>query len=588
MNSLPLLPTTTTTAQNSGRKRRSKETEAAGSEKRRSVSITNNDGEDNEQLARIRARNLEAQRTFQQKKAAKMTALENEVAALRAIVARTELPATVNNSPATVNSATAILAASNDSDALRRQIVVLGAENALLRATGVAVDLSSAKISTSNLPNQSNHHLSASSGLNSECSTCALEKLKSLVIMGLVKSLEAKITALQFENQTLRLASSSSFDFASSMFDSSVPIQNFQNNNTVTNSTTASVTTGVTIPPFSDIDGLSSFENLPSLANVISQQKHSVNLINSDGSEWQQNEHANEWRQSEEQNSQWHPQSSANDWHKIVSAQQQQLYPSSTTNNPLQQHHAISQNNPHNPSQTPTAFSANSPSSVSTPASQSAFSQPQQQQQQFLSATQLYGPPEVEFCRIAMKSIPSLTNCRYVDDLFNVFVLQSACTDRAKIQIYGLKCMSLRGRILDSCTLMDRQKVLELILFRNSMFDAEHIETGRTSAQVTQIPDEAKRYRDTLTAIKSLNADPVALALIDELCILNWSPNVKGRGKEKLMKIFAIGKRLEKTCGSVEDRTRYQLATEMFREGNKKRMDELYAEVDAEELPYLV
>ncbi|KAI9349554.1 hypothetical protein BDR26DRAFT_852344 [Obelidium mucronatum] len=80
------------------------------------------------------------------------------------------------------------------------------------------------------------------------------------------------------------------------------------------------------------------------------------------------------------------------------------------------------------------------------------------------SANDLYGQPEVDFVRIALKSLPSLKESKYVDLLMDLFLLQCEATDKKWMVKSMLKMMNLRHKLLDSCNVMDRQKVLELLV----------------------------------------------------------------------------------------------------------------------------
>ncbi|KAJ3066546.1 hypothetical protein HDU99_003820, partial [Rhizoclosmatium hyalinum] len=434
-----------------------------------------------------RQANLEAQRAFQAKKKEYVAQLEQEVASLREIVA--------GHASSSSSSAKPILNPtafdSNDIDQLRKLVVVLSAENALMRQSSVLVDFHPKNLTPVSAAAKGKQ-ATASDG--NECEKCAAEKIRSYVSLGLVKSLESKIAELQNELQGYRMASQYQQGVSNSNGD------------------------------MFGLDGLFGFAS--SQLDVAALLNQTTPLFPPSNTPRFDN-----------------PSPNGGNWFDLVE-------PSHTTNSSSPQ--------PNHPTISP----------------KQAINKPS-----FQSATDLYGPPECEFARIALKSIPSLANCRHVDELFDAFILQSNSRDKELIKKYGLKTMGLRGKILDACSVMDRQKVIELIviflernknhvLYRNSMFEeAAKSSNGASSSSTANggsasnntmkvdIPQESKRFRNALVSIPSLSTME-ASALVDELCHAIWSRNVRGQGKEKLLKIFTMGKKLEKLCISVQDRTK--------------------------------
>ncbi|KAJ3032141.1 UNVERIFIED_CONTAM: DNA helicase rad5 [Siphonaria sp. JEL0065] len=437
-----------------------------------------------------RLANLEAQRTYQAKKKEYVASLEKELAQLRAVVAGKEVEVQISTDSDTVDIAE-----------LKRQIVVLTAENVLMRQNCAVVDLT---------------QRSTLKEADSECANCASEHIRSLVGLGLVKSLELKVAELEDELKTFR-------------------------NSTATSNALFNGCSGSLLGD-QYLDGLFGFSSAQNdLLSFLNNPFAPTTSSSSPGT--------------------------GMDWLNTASS-------SSSTSSIA--------NYPNIPS-IPIRRQPKSTASPSPP-----------QNSAFQSATALFGPPECEFARIALKSIPSLSGCKHVDEIFDLFTLQSNSIDKDLIKMCGLKSMALRGKILDACSVVDRQKVIELIviflernrnhvLYRNSLFEesakSEPAPIPLSLDPHREIPEESKRFRAALVSIPSLST-PEASILVDELCISIWSDNVKGKGKEKLLKIFAIGKKLEKLCANVQDRTKYSLVTETFRESSKKRMDVLFEEVE--------
>ncbi|TPX74466.1 hypothetical protein CcCBS67573_g04264 [Chytriomyces confervae] len=80
------------------------------------------------------------------------------------------------------------------------------------------------------------------------------------------------------------------------------------------------------------------------------------------------------------------------------------------------------------------------------------------------SATELYGPPQVEFARQMCKSIPSLSNCQAVDEMYSLFTIQASCTDTALLLQYHVKSVRAWYRIFDAVkdSPADRKSLLEV------------------------------------------------------------------------------------------------------------------------------
>ncbi|KAJ3078281.1 hypothetical protein HK100_010773, partial [Physocladia obscura] len=155
-----------------------------------------------------------------------------------------------------------------------------------------------------------------------------------------------------------------------------------------------------------------------------------------------------------------------------------------------------------------------------------------------LSATLLYGPPEIDFAKIALHSLPSLKDSKYVDQFFDTFAAQSSASDQATIRKLVLKAISVRSKMLNKCNVMDRQKVLEIIgIFyeRNKQHAAhrdkivnEIVPIPRRMSKIDDVPVEISyqlsRFKDSALAIPSLKG---AASILDELVgifsLCDWS-----------------------------------------------------------------
>ncbi|KAI9349658.1 hypothetical protein BDR26DRAFT_633934 [Obelidium mucronatum] len=80
-----------------------------------------------------------------------------------------------------------------------------------------------------------------------------------------------------------------------------------------------------------------------------------------------------------------------------------------------------------------------------------------------ITATALFGPPVVEKARAELKQLVSLRDCKWVDIYLNSFLKQADCTDNQEIKRHVMKILYARYKILDSCTVIDRFKALEII-----------------------------------------------------------------------------------------------------------------------------
>ncbi|KAI9349595.1 hypothetical protein BDR26DRAFT_852425 [Obelidium mucronatum] len=358
-----------------------------------------------------------------------------------------------------------------------------------------------------------------------ECVGCSVEKLKTLLCMGQIKSLESKVTELLNENQALKSIVSS-----------------FQ-------------------APF-----LQSFVNGPSMITSMDLDLTGSNSSPSDfGQEW--NDLINGTGGSKSGSGGGGSSSSGvgSSSGSNMDGNATQLQASSTNHFQQQQkNHQVPQDTP-------------------------------------MSATELYGPPECEFARIALNSIPSIKNNKLIDELFDIFTVVSSCADIHRIRKHMIRMLRVRGKLLDSCAVMDRQKVIEIFVmflernkrhteYRNSLLATLSTPTDEDinyAAAVSSFVDttDSKRFKDSLLAIPALQDSE---GVINRLCVLLWTPTPVGKGNAVFNRIVKTKKVLEAKLEALEDKTKFTMAMEIqrySRDPNKNSLHNLLIELasDGEE-----
>ncbi|KAJ3378847.1 hypothetical protein HDU84_007242 [Entophlyctis sp. JEL0112] len=457
---------------------------------------------------------------FRERKQAYIKSLEDEVADLRSrmaiLVADNERllatsraastsPATVEaglfgswNQPAIASTAAKAATAGLDStsviDALKARVMALEAENSMMRQTSVAVDFSSREVH-SLVPQPR-----TATDTDAKCVNCSIEKIRALICMGHVKSLEGvhqivlsslrtcvldKITSLELECQTLRLISGSN-----------------QSWNTFN-------------PEILMLDAFAG-----------------ANLTFS----------------------------------------------------------------------TPSADSVAPPNSPpKTQPSMRAGPEPTEQ----LSAVQKYGPVEIEFPKIGLLSLPSLKDCKYVNKLFETFVKQANATSAETLKALMLKSIGLRHKIVDRCSIIDRQKVvlndvirslmdsLKLLDIMTVFFERnrDHVahrdrilydalkksvkaKKRRLDETPTPNPEAAnrlKKFKETILSIKGLESTGNLLSLLDDAILIE--ARTREEKEDNVLQIIHVVKELNRKCQSSAERMRVSWAIESFRGTNRWFLD---------------
>ncbi|KAJ3230641.1 hypothetical protein HDU81_004330 [Chytriomyces hyalinus] len=208
------------------------------------------------------------------------------------------------------------------------------------------------------------------------------------------------------------------------------------------------------------------------------------------------------------------------------------------------------------------------------------------------NAVELFGPLDIDFTRRAMKMLPSLRNCKYVDELFDLFLVQGRCSEPKTIRKYIVKIVQTRYKLMDACSLLDRQAVIEVWEvfskrnakhheYWNSIMNAPNTsELSPTSVvsspgQSTGLENEqARLFKQSVKAIPSLQ-DQETDNIVDELCAIFWTTSLKSERELKIFRMIELSERIMTKCATVEDRTKFIVAAEVARESNRTHMDQL-------------
>ncbi|ORY32402.1 hypothetical protein BCR33DRAFT_856497 [Rhizoclosmatium globosum] len=430
-------------------------------------------------------KNLEAVRSFRQRQKEHVESLEREVQELRSLLAGKPLQPQqqLSNQP------------NSDLESLRMENASLAAQLSLLKHGGVSFDFRTSQ----NQP-------------NSNCIGCAVEKMKTLVCMGQIKTLEGKLAEAHIELQSLRSLQGLQ--------------QLFQFNNTQTDALLQH-----------NLNAASLFAPDMSLFGV--KQSPSTNTIDSPAS--------------------------------ITHSTQLNMTPW------LDDLFATTSSTPEAPTK-PTA-------------------------------TELYGPPEVDTVRIALKQLPSLKDCKFVDLMMDTFVEQCKRSDQKWMIKSLLRTMSYRHNMLDACNIMDRQKVLELLVifaernknhltYRNTIIN-EGVESATKAVSAARALSGGLGPSTSQTRVThgTLQPSPLQKRLVDELLKIPSLANSKDtiielcvemqshmdsnteRSQDSLINLMRLGKQLESMCQTLEDKTKFAYITESFREGNRAVLTKLYQDV---------
>ncbi|KAJ3096693.1 hypothetical protein HK100_005509 [Physocladia obscura] len=216
------------------------------------------------------------------------------------------------------------------------------------------------------------------------------------------------------------------------------------------------------------------------------------------------------------------------------------------------------------------------------------------------SGIELYGQPEIQFARIGLKSIPTLKDCKYVDIFFDVMMGQLSSKSKLKIQKLKIKAVATRAKILESCDVTDRQKVLFLmwiILARNPdharflrttidsmtlILQRPRITAAERTKRLQQLDVEHNgkviTIRNAFLSIPPLQNEH---EIIEEFCLLLWMKASESSREDRFVGISIFYKRLhEKCCINLEHSVKFGLIIDSFREENPDFNDDLFDEAE--------
>ncbi|KAJ3062402.1 hypothetical protein HDU98_001734, partial [Podochytrium sp. JEL0797] len=201
------------------------------------------------------------------------------------------------------------------------------------------------------------------------------------------------------------------------------------------------------------------------------------------------------------------------------------------------------------------------------------------------TAAELYGPMEVEFARIAVKSLPSLKGREALMDEFmdlsvvSLLLFMGTMPDKNWMIKSVLKMINVRHRILDVCNPMDRQKMLELLvlfaernkqhmLYRNSLIQERFQRANAAAAGFKPAPrrnseteDMKRRWSRAILSIPSLRS---AQAVVNEFGSELELSMTQGAAESAFVNMMRLSEELEAMCTTLKDMTRYATVTESF------------------------
>ncbi|KAJ3242291.1 DNA-binding transcription factor yap1 [Chytriomyces hyalinus] len=209
------------------------------------------------------------------------------------------------------------------------------------------------------------------------------------------------------------------------------------------------------------------------------------------------------------------------------------------------------------------------------------------------TASEMYGPFMMESTRTKLKALPSLKNSKYVDDVLQSFVTAANFTDPKMVKKHLMRVVVTKNKLLDACSLMDRQTVIEVIEAFKAMnrlhishmymlssleIKGEHVKAPIQYMQL-DISEVPAIMRPFLLAVKQIPSlmDAESQDLMDGLCHLvltQMNCTNDADREDSFFKMLDLSRRLQQNCATAEDRSKYMLATELVREGKKKFMDD--------------
>ncbi|KAJ3031634.1 UNVERIFIED_CONTAM: hypothetical protein HDU68_001714 [Siphonaria sp. JEL0065] len=191
----------------------------------------------------------------------------------------------------------------------------------------------------------------------------------------------------------------------------------------------------------------------------------------------------------------------------------------------------------------------------------------------------LYGPLKVEAYRYALKQIPTLANCKYVDELVDLVVTLTKCTSRKALRRDMVRSIALKHQILDVVhNLLERSQVIEIIEEFKVKLGLQHfnhfyqnMSNSKSLAEVQRkVLNRLKHFKQLAISIPSLSNSE---DLIDQLCLEFANQSLytdTAEKEEKYIDFLGVSGRLQLLCQTEEDRKKLMLAMEVARESNRE------------------
>ncbi|KAJ3064480.1 hypothetical protein HDU98_012111 [Podochytrium sp. JEL0797] len=177
-------------------------------------------------------------------------------------------------------------------------------------------------------------------------------------------------------------------------------------------------------------------------------------------------------------------------------------------------------------------------------------------------------------------------------DLFGPMEAHSACSDRKQLRKLMLQSGLIGSKVLDMCGILDRQKLLEacsLLQERNKVHVSyihyitsswNHLNGWKPKRRpASQAARHETLFRAAIKDIKSLET---AGLLIDEFFDLFYALEDTAvdsgvvRREDLLFKLIHLSSSLGEMCTTVEDRTKFMIASEIGREQTREQLNELF------------
>ncbi|KAJ3120254.1 hypothetical protein HK100_012887, partial [Physocladia obscura] len=214
------------------------------------------------------------------------------------------------------------------------------------------------------------------------------------------------------------------------------------------------------------------------------------------------------------------------------------------------------------------------------------------------SAVQFYGPIDIEPFKNQLKNIASLRNSKAPGRLFDLIEVVSKSTETREARRLMLKIIREHIRIQEKCNILDMVQYANIISeyrakykkhethWREILAFEHHPVTNRNTVNTTSpaaavIPQRVQMYRESLRKIPSLaNYHEV----IDDICRFFSSDEQYGE-HEFFQLHFAIHSMMA-ACETVEDMRQFWLAFFIVRQSKRAEMDDLLAKVEANTIEF--